>query len=142
MTIYQREFERRLAAFNCMGELDEKRGILNVFMDSIPLCIIGKTGDIYWDGESLFSEERKEAINELCRLNRTIKEIVGLYELAPQMKADGVKKYRLLSEYRGIVLSAVYSEQYGFMFSTWSKNYDGSSVALGDYSPDYTYGKH
>lgn len=91
MTIYQREFERRLAAFNCMGELDEKRGILNVFMDSIPLCIIGKTGDIYWDGESLFSEERKEAIDEPCRLNRTIKEIVGLYELAPQMKADGVK---------------------------------------------------
>ena len=36
MTIYQKEFERRLAAFNCMGELDEKSGMLNISMNGIP----------------------------------------------------------------------------------------------------------
>ncbi len=141
MTIYQKEFARRLAALGCTGQVDENSGMLNVSMDCIPLCIIGKTGDIYWDRENLFSAERKKALDELCRLNRTVREYVSLYEAAPQMKTDGVKDYRLLSEYRSTVLGAMYSEKYGFMFSTWSKCYDGSSVTMGDYSPNYEYAK-
>lgn len=141
MTIYQQEFARRLPVLHCTGEVDQNSGMLHVAMDGGHLCIVGKTGDIYWDEENLFSPERKEALNALCRLNRLIREYVGLYETTPQMKPDGVKEYRLLSEYGSTVLGATYSEKYGFMFSTWSKCYDGTSVTMGDYSTDYEYAK-
>ena len=58
--------------------------------------------------------------------------ICGLYEHAPQMKADGVSDYRQLAAFGDIVLAATYSEKNGFMFCTWKQNADGDSVFWGD----------
>lgn len=68
MTIYQQEFARQLAALGCTGQPDESSGMFHVSMDGAPLCIIGKTGDLYWDRENLFSAERKETLDKLCGL--------------------------------------------------------------------------
>ncbi len=70
-----------------------------------------------------------------------MREYVGLYEHAPQMKADGVSDYRQLAAFGDTVLAATYSEKNGFMFCTWKQNADGDSVFWGDYSPNYEYVK-
>ena len=66
-----------------------------------------------------------------------MREYVGLYEHAPQMKADGVQ----LAAFGDTVLAATYNEKNGFMFCTWKQNADGDSVFWGDYSPNYEYVK-
>ena len=71
----------------------------------------------------------------------TVREYVGLYEHAPQMKAADVSDYRQLSVFGDTVLAATYSEKNGFMFCTWKQNADGDSVFWGDYSPNYEYVK-
>ena len=70
-----------------------------------------------------------------------MREYVGLYEHAPQMKADGVSDYSQLAAFGDTVLAATYSEKNGFMFCTWKQNTDGNSVFWGDYSPNYEYVK-
>ena len=70
-----------------------------------------------------------------------MREYVGLYEHAPQMKAADVSDYRQLAAFGDTVLAATYSEKNGFMFCTWKQNADGDSVFWGDYSPNYEYVK-
>ena len=70
-----------------------------------------------------------------------MREYVGLYEHAPQMKAADVSDYRQLAAFGDTVLAATYSEKNGFMFCTWKQNADGNSVFWGDYSPNYEYVK-
>ena len=70
-----------------------------------------------------------------------MREYVGLYEHAPQMKADGVSDYRQLAAFGDTVLAATYSEKNGFMFCIWKQNESGDSVFWGDYSPNYEYVK-
>ncbi len=64
-----------------------------------------------------------------------MREYVGLYEHAPQMKAADVSDYRQLAAFGDTVLAATYNEKNGFMFCTWKQNADGDSVFWGDYSP-------
>ena len=66
-----------------------------------------------------------------------MREYVGLYEHAPQMKAADVSDYRQLAAFGDTVVAATYSEKNGFMFCTWKQNTDGDSVFWGDYSPNY-----
>ena len=54
-----------------------------------------------------------------------MREYVGLYEHAPQMKADGVSDYKQLAAFGDTVLAATYSEKNGFMFCTWKQNTGG-----------------
>ena len=70
-----------------------------------------------------------------------MREYVGLYEHAPQMKAADVSDYRQLAAFGDTVLAATYSEKNGFMFCTWKQNAGGDSVFWGDYSPNYEYVK-
>ena len=66
---------------------------------------------------------------------------MGLYETSPQMEADGVHDYRKLAEYGNIVLAGMYSENHGFMFTTWDQDKERGYVSGGDYSPNYAYAK-
>ena len=70
-----------------------------------------------------------------------MREYVGLYEHAPQMKAADVSGLQTTFRLRDTVLAATYSEKNGFMFCTWEQNADGDSVFWGDYSPNYEYVK-
>ena len=87
------------------------------------------------------SEEYREKIADIQDEVLTVREYIGLYERAPQMKAEGVTEYKQLASFGDTVLAATYSENSGFMFVTWQQSNDGSSVCWGDYTTNYECAK-
>ena len=114
---------------------------MEVSSDGIPLCRIKYNGQYLSNADQNLSDEYRSKIADIQDEISTVREYVGLYEHAPQMKADGVSDYRQLAAFEDTVLAATYSEKNGFMFCTWKQNADGGSVFLGDYSPNYEYVK-
>lgn len=114
---------------------------MEVSSDGIPLCRIKYNGQFLSNADKNPSDEYRSKIADIHDEISTVREHVGLYEHAPQMKADGVSDYRQLAAFGDTVLAATYSEKNGFMFCTWKQNEDGDSVYWGDYSPNYEYVK-
>ena len=116
-------------------------GWLAVSSDGMPLCRVKYNGNCIVNDNPYLSEEYLDKIAEVQNDLLTVKEYVGLYEHAPQMKAADVSEYRQLASFGDTVLAATYSEKNGFMFCTWKQNADGDSVFWGDYSLSYEYAK-
>ena len=110
---------------------------LEVSSDGIPLCRIKYNGQFLSNADQNLSDEYRSKIADIQDEISTVREYVGLYEHAPQMKAADVSDYRQLAAFGDTVLAATYSEKNGFMFCTWKQNTDGNSVFWGDYSPNY-----
>ena len=110
---------------------------LEVSSDGIPLCRIKYNGQFLSNADQNLSCEYRSKIAYIQDEISTVREYVGLYEHAPQMKAADVSDYRQLAAFGDAVLAATYSEKNGFMFCTWKQNTDGNSVFWGDYSPNY-----
>ena len=108
---------------------------LEVSSDGIPLCRIKYNGQFLSNADQNLSDEYRSKIADIQDEISTVREYVGLYEHAPQMKAADVSDYRQLATFGDTVLAATYSEKNGFMFCTWKQNADGDSVFWGDYSP-------
>ena len=135
----QKELAKRLKA-----RYDTKMdgsGWLEVSSDGIPLCRIKYNGQFLSNADQNLSDEYRSKIADIQEEISTVREYVGLYEHAPQMKAADVSDYRQLAAFGDTVLAATYSEKNGFMFCTWKQNADGDSVFWGDYSPNYEYVK-
>ena len=135
----QKELAKRLKA-----RYDTKmdgNGWLEVSSDGIPLCRIKYNGQFLSNADQNLSDEYRSKIADIQDEISTVREYVGLYEHAPQMKAADVSDYRQLASFGDTVLAATYSEKNGFMFCTWKQNADGDSVFWGDYSPNYEYVK-
>ena len=135
----QKELAKRLKA-----RYDTKMdgsGWLEVSSDGIPLCRIKYNGQFLSNADQNLSDEYRSKIADIQDEISTVREYVGLYEHAPQMKAADVSDYRQLAVFGDTVLAATYSEKNGFMFCTWKQNADGDSVFWGDYSPNYEYVK-
>ena len=133
----QKELAKRLKA-----RYDTKMdgsGWLEVSSDGIPLCRIKYNGQFLSNADQNLSDEYRSKIADIQDEISTVREYVGLYEHAPQMKAADVSDYRQLAAFGDTVLAATYSEKNGFMFCTWKQNADGDSVFWGDYSPNYEY---
>ena len=114
---------------------------MEVSSDGIPLCRIKYNGQYLSNADQNLSDEYRSKITDIQEEISTVREYVGLYEHAPQMKAADVSDYRQLASFGDTVLAATYSEKNGFMFCTWKQNADGDSVFWGDYSPNYEYVK-
>ena len=135
----QKELAKRLKA-----RYDTKtdgNGWLEVSSDGIPLCRIKYNGQFLSNADQNLSDEYRSKIADIQDEISTVREYVGLYEHAPQMKAANVSEYRQLASFGDTVLAATYSEKNGFMFCTWKQNAGGDSVFWGDYSPNYEYVK-
>lgn len=132
MTIYQKELLRRLAQYGCVGEIEEETGMLQISIDGYPLCIAGKKADLYWNQDNLTTQKNRKTINALCEAVIIIREYVALYESAPPLGVDNLSEYRRLAEYNDTVLGAMYSDQHGFMFSTWQQDKEKKHMTWGD----------
>lgn len=141
MTIYQEELLRRLPMLNCTGAYHAQDGLLHVFQGHFPLCCQEPNGFLRFGRDQLEADDFRDICEKIQQETRAIREYVGLYEAAPQMEADGVRDYRKLAEYGNIVLAGTYSENYGFMFTTWDQDKERGYVSGGDYSPNYEYAK-
>lgn len=112
---------------------------LEVSSDGIPLCRIKYNGQFLSNADKNLSDEYRSKIADIQDEISTVREYVGLYEHAPQMKAADVSDYRQLASFGDTVLAAKYSESHGFEFVTWKQNADSNAVFWGDYSPNYEY---
>ena len=119
----------------------DDEGWLNVSSDGIPLYRVKYNGNCIVNDNKFLSDEYLGKIADIQNELLTVKEYIGLYEHAPQMKAADVSDYRQLTVFGDTVLAAAYNEKNGFMFCTWKQNADGCSVFWGDYSPNYEYAK-
>ena len=135
----QKELIKRLKG-KYETKMDDK-GWLNFSSDGILLCKVKYDGNCIINDDENLSEEYREKIAGIQDEVLTVREYIGLYERAPQMKAAGVTEYKQLASFGDTVLAATYNEKNGFMFCTWKQNADGDSVFWGDYSPDYEYVK-
>ena len=116
----QKELAKRLKA-----RYDTKmdgNGWLEVSSDGIPLCRIKYNGQFLSNADQNLSDEYRSKIADIQEEISTVREYVGLYEHAPQMKAADVSDYRQLAAFGDTVLAATYSEKNGFMFCTWKQN--------------------
>lgn len=141
MTIYQKELLKKLPGLNCTGEFDTESGILHISQDGVPICRAAKWIELYWNQDKQIADSHKETLNVLSSTAHSIRKYVSLYESAPSLGIDDLPEYRSISEYGDVVLGAMYSEQHGFMFSTWRQDKEKKYVSHGDYSPDYEYAK-
>ena len=66
---------------------------LEVSSDGIPLCRIKYNGQFLSNADQNLSNEYRSKIADIQDEISTVREYVGLYEHAPQMKADGVSDY-------------------------------------------------
>ena len=135
----QKELAKRLRG-RFETEMDGD-GWLAVSSDGMPLCRVKYNVNCIVNDNPYLSEEYRSKIADIQDEISTVREYVGLYEHAPQMKAADVSDYRQLAAFGDTVLAATYSEKNGFMFCTWKQNADGDSVFWGDYSPSYEYAK-
>ena len=141
MTIYQKELLRKLPGINCTGKFDKENGILHISQDGVPICRAAKWIELYWNQDKRIADSHKETLNALSSTAHSIRKYVSLYKSAPSLGIDDLPGYRRLSEYGDVVLGAMYSEQCGFMFSTWRQDKEKKYVVNGDYTTDYEYAK-
>lgn len=69
---------------------------LEVSSDGIPLCRIKYNGQFLSNADQNLSDEYRSKIADIQKEISTVREYVGLYEHAPQMKAADVSDYRQL----------------------------------------------
>ena len=101
----QKELAKRLKA-----RYDTKmdgNGWLEVSSDGIPLCRIKYNGQFLSNADQNLSDEYRSKIADIQDEISTVREYVGLYEHAPQMKADGVSDYRQIAAFGDTVLEIV-----------------------------------
>ena len=93
----QKELAKRLKA-----RYDTKmdgNGWLEVSSDGIPLCRIKYNGQFLSNADQNLSCEYRSKIADIQDEISTVREYVGLYEHAPQMKAADVSEYRQLAAF-------------------------------------------
>lgn len=141
MTIYQKELLRMLPTLECEGKYNPETEMLDITYHKIPMFSQNNNGFIYEDARSRTTGNLAEIQDAICINAEKIRDYVGLYESSPQMTILDVKEYRKLSEFGDTVLAAMYSEQHGFMFTTWKQNNAKTYVTHGDYTPNYESAK-
>lgn len=141
MTIHQEEMWRRAKHYGCDTTYDEGSGRLQVTYNGQHLLDVDGRGYLYYTTPDQPDEDVEDMRTALLEEGWEVREYVGAYEAAPQMKPRDVRNYRKLAEFRDTVFAAMYSQAHGFMFCTWKQNADGTSVAHGDYSQSYDYSK-
>lgn len=141
MTIYQNELLRKLPSLECEGKYNPDTEMLDISYHRIPMCSQNNKGYIFEDARGRTTGNLAEIQDAICIHAEKIREYVSLYEASPQMPIPDVKQYRKLSEFGDTVLAGMYSEQHGFMFTTWKQNEAKTFVTHGDYSPNFEYAK-
>lgn len=135
MTLYQQEMLRKLGRLDCAGRYDEEKGLLVISSGGTGLCCQDKKGYLSWESEKIRTEEEKAVLSQIGEQAKLIRAYVGQYENSPSMGIPEVEGYRRMAECGDTVMAGMYSEQHGFMFTTWTQNGDRSRVTNGDYSP-------
>ena len=90
----QKELIKRLKG-KYETKMDDK-GWLNFSSDGILLCKVKYNGNCIINDDENLSDEYREKIADIQDEVLTVREYIGLYERAPQMKANGVTEFLMI----------------------------------------------
>lgn len=126
-------FSKKAAAmgYSVRKEADEHdpKLLLTAFKGQEEICRFEKTGAMRFWRESPYVAER----NELHRLLLDLKNRYDLYLSARPLECEGVRDFRLISEFGNHLLAAKQSADNEIRFVTWRYDYDRTGVTLGHY---------
>lgn len=126
-------FSKKAAAmgYSVRKETDEHdpKLLLTAFKGQEEICRFEKTGAMRFWRDSPFVKERKE----LHSLLLDLKERNDLYLNAKSLDCEGVRDFRLISEFGNHLLAAKQSKDNEIRFVTWQYDYDRTGVTLGHY---------
>lgn len=103
--------------------------LLTVFRGQEEICQFEKTGSMRFWRDSPYVAER----NELHSLLLDLKNRYDLYLNAKPLNCEGVRDFRLISEFGNHLLAATQSGDNEICFVTWQYDYDRTGVTLGHY---------
>lgn len=135
MTLYQQEMLRKLGRLDCAGRYDEEKGLLVISVGRDRLVLSGQERLSQLGIGENPHRGGKAVLSQIGEQAKLIRAYVGQYENSPSMGIPEVEGYRRMAECGDTVMAGMYSEQHGFMFTTWTQNGDRSRVTNGDYSP-------
>ncbi len=126
-------FSKKAAAmgYSVRNEAEEHdpKLLLTAYKGQEEICRFEKTGAMRFWRDSPFVEERKE----LHSLLLDLKERNDLYLNAKPLDCEGVRDFRLISEFGNHLLAAKQSKDNEIRFVTWQYDYDRTGVTLGHY---------
>lgn len=126
-------FSKKAAAmgYSVRKEADEHgpKLLLAAFKGQEEICRFEKTGAMRFWRDSPYVAER----NELHSLLLDLKNRYDLYLNAKPLDCEGVRDFRLISEFGNHLLAAKQSEDNEIRFVTWQYDYDRTGVTLGHY---------
>lgn len=111
------------------ADVHDSKLLLIAFKGGDEICRFEKTGAMRFWRDSPFVEERKE----LHSLLLDLKERNDLYLNAKPLDCEGVRDFRLISEFGNHLLAAKQSKDNEIRFVTWQYDYDRTGVTLGHY---------
>lgn len=100
----QKELAKRLKA-RYDTKMDGNRW-LELSSDGIPLCRIKYNGPYLSNADQNLPDEYRSKIADAQNELLTVKEYIGLYEHAPQMKAADVAEYKQTASFEDTVLTS------------------------------------
>ncbi|WP_324824893.1 hypothetical protein [Sinanaerobacter sp. ZZT-01] len=123
-------FTRRISGlgFTTKQEAGENT-LLSVFKDGQEVCKIDHDGNMRFLPETSPEQER----NKIYRTLTAMKQAHDLYTDAPQLQADGVSDFRLISNFGDYILAAKMTKDNEVRFTTWQYDYDRTGVMWGHY---------
>jgi len=132
---YFKELARILAKNGIETAFPEKN-TLPILLDSRPACRVEPSGCVCIFPDDLRSPEADELYHKVAPFSEMVKEYMTAVEKAPLLKATALDEdFKLLAEFNGIVFAGRGTE-YGYMFVTWQRDYEGTGVCNGGYYLD------
>lgn len=132
----------RILAINGIEAATPEKNTLPILLNGRSACHVLPGGDMCSFPNDVRSPEADELYHKVAPFSHMVKEYMTAIEKAPLLKATAVDEdFRLLAEYNGAVLAGRETE-YGYMFVTWKRDYEGTGVYNGGYYLDgYTDAK-
>ena len=126
-------FIRRAAAMGYDVRRTNAEGDINLcliaFMGKKEVCSFEVSGDMWFNPDNPLIAERKQ----LHHLLLNMKQAYELYTDAAPLEIQGVRDFRLVSQFGNVLLAAKMSKDNEVRFTTWEYSYYRTGVSQGHY---------
>ncbi|WP_312642934.1 hypothetical protein [Hydrogenoanaerobacterium sp.] len=126
----------RVLAMHDIETAPPERNALPILINGQSACHVEPSGDMCIFPDDIRSPEAAELYHKVAPFSKEVREYLTAIEKAPLLKATALDEdFRLLAEFNGAVFAGRKTE-YGYMFATWRRDYEGTGVLSGEYYLD------
>ncbi|NNJ28582.1 hypothetical protein [Lacrimispora defluvii] len=135
MVNFFKELSRVLAKHD-IETAPPERNALPIMINGRSACYVEPSGEMCIFPNDVRSPEADELYHKVAPFSSEVREYLTAIERAPLLEATALDEdFRLLAEFKGAVLAGRETE-YGYMFVTWERDYEGTGVLNGSYYLD------